>query len=125
VSTVIFSPYITNKGKNVNFFKGVCNWFIKEYLPTLTYYKHKQSTVQCALAAYFIILRIGAVHIGTRALLRYIRFGYIARLSQWGGGGYFTCSHDFYLPSGRIEEKGGGGWGQPTGIIGRVFFLPQ
>ncbi len=26
----------------------------------------------------------------------------------WGGGGYFTCSNYFYLPSRRLEEKGGG-----------------
>jgi hypothetical protein len=26
-------------------------------------------------------------------------FGYIARLSQMGGGGYFTHSSDFYLPA--------------------------
>ncbi len=25
-----------------------------------------------------------------------------------GGGGYFTCSNDFYLPSGRFKEGGGG-----------------
>jgi hypothetical protein len=29
-----------------------------------------------------------------------IWFGYIARLSQWGGGGYFT----YYLPSLRLEK---------------------
>ncbi len=28
-------------------------------------------------------------------------FGYVARLSQWGGGGYCTCSNDDYLPRGR------------------------
>jgi hypothetical protein len=33
----------------------------------------------------------------------------IARLSQWGGGGgYFTRSNDFYLPSLRLEEGGRG-----------------
>jgi hypothetical protein len=26
----------------------------------------------------------------------------------WGGGGYFTCSIYFYLPSRRLEERGGG-----------------
>jgi hypothetical protein len=41
------------------------------------------------------------VHIGARALLdpKLIWFGYITCLSQWGGGGLFTCSNDFYLPS--------------------------
>jgi hypothetical protein len=29
-------------------------------------------------------------------------FGYIARLSQWGGGGCFACSYDFYLLSWRL-----------------------
>ncbi len=35
-------------------------------------------------------------------------FGYIARLSQWGGGGrgHFTRSNDFYLPSLRLEGGG-------------------
>jgi hypothetical protein len=28
-----------------------------------------------------------------------IWFGYIARLSQWDGGEYFTRSNDFYQPS--------------------------
>ncbi len=28
----------------------------------------------------------------------------IARLSQWGGRGYFTYSNDAYLPSQRQEE---------------------
>ncbi len=32
-------------------------------------------------------------------------FGYIAHLSQQWGGGYFTCSSDFYLPSRR--QRGG------------------
>jgi hypothetical protein len=36
-----------------------------------------------------------------------IWFGYIARLSQWEGGGYFTRSNDFYLPLLRLEEGGG------------------
>jgi hypothetical protein len=35
-----------------------------------------------------------------------IWIGYIARLSQWGGGGYFTCSNDFYLHSLRREGVG-------------------
>ncbi len=35
---------------------------------------------------------IGGVHINLTC------FGYIARLSQWGEGGYFTHSNDFYLP---------------------------
>ncbi len=38
-------------------------------------------------------------------------FGYIARLSHWGGVGYFTRSNDFYLPSLRLEE-GLGEWDQ-------------
>ncbi len=50
-----------------------------------------------------------------------IWFGYIARLSPRGGGGYFTCSNNFYLPSRRLEEKGGGGrdsalWARPTSL---------
>jgi hypothetical protein len=47
------------------------------------------------------------VHIRARALLdiNLIRFGYISRLSQWGGGGYYTLSNYFYLPSLRL---GGG-----------------
>jgi hypothetical protein len=28
--------------------------------------------------------------------------------SQWGGGGRFTRSNDFYLPSLRLEDGGGG-----------------
>jgi hypothetical protein len=53
---------------------------------------------------------IGGAHIGARALLfiKLIRFGYITRLSQWGGGGYFTRSNDFYLPPRCLEEEGGG-----------------
>jgi hypothetical protein len=45
-------------------------------------------------------------HIGERALLdiNLIWFGYFARLSQWGRGGYFNCSNDFYLPSLRLEK---------------------
>jgi hypothetical protein len=53
---------------------------------------------------------VGEVHIGARALLDNINliwFGNIALLSQWGGGGYFIRSNDFYLPSLRSEE---GGW---------------
>jgi hypothetical protein len=52
----------------------------------------------------FSISLIQGVHNGTRAMLdipyrlkKLIWFGYIARLSQWGGGGYFTCSNDVYL----------------------------
>jgi hypothetical protein len=33
-----------------------------------------------------------------------IRFGYIARQSQLGGGGYFIRSNVFYLPSLLLEE---------------------
>jgi hypothetical protein len=46
---------------------------------------------------------------GAKALLDIllIRFDYIARLSQWGGVGYFTRSNDFYLPSRRLEDMGG------------------
>ncbi len=53
---------------------------------------------------------IGGVHIGARALhvLNLIWFGCIARLSQWGGGGEFPRSNDFYLPS-LASRKGG--WG--------------
>jgi hypothetical protein len=48
---------------------------------------------------------IGGVHIGARALLDIILiwFGYTARLSQGGRGGYLTCSNDFYLQSRRLE----------------------
>jgi hypothetical protein len=37
----------------------------------------------------------------------WIWFGYIA-ISQGGEGGCFTRSNDFYLPSTRLEEGGGG-----------------
>jgi hypothetical protein len=49
---------------------------------------------------------IGGVHIGARALLdiNLMWFGFIARLSQWEGRGYFTRSNDFYLSSLRLEE---------------------
>ncbi len=43
---------------------------------------------------------IKRVHIGAW-------FGYIACLTQWRGGGQFTCKNDFYLPSRRLEEGGG------------------
>ncbi len=33
-------------------------------------------------------------------------FGYIARLSQWGGEGIFTRSNDFYLDSLCVEGRG-------------------
>ncbi len=36
-----------------------------------------------------------------------ISFGYIARLSQWGGGGYLLVSNDFCLPFAML--RGGGG----------------
>ncbi len=54
---------------------------------------------------------IEGVHIGARALLdiNLIWFGYIARLFQWGGGGYFTRSNDFYLPSHAWMGRGGRG----------------
>ncbi len=50
------------------------------------------------------------VHIGARALLdiNLMWFGYIARLSQLGGGGNFTPSSDFYLPA-LLRLEGGGG----------------
>jgi hypothetical protein len=54
---------------------------------------------------------IGEVHIGARALLDIRKFDmvwlYSSRISQWGEGGYFNRSDDFYLPSLRLE----GGWG--------------
>jgi hypothetical protein len=55
---------------------------------------------------------IGRVHIGAGALIyiNFIRFGYIAHLSQCGRReifGYFTRSN-YYLPSPRLEEEGGG-----------------
>jgi hypothetical protein len=40
--------------------------------------------------------------------IKLFRFGYIARLSQWGGGGDFTCAINFYLQS-RAVPRGGGG----------------
>ncbi len=53
----------------------------------------------------------GEVHVGARALLDinliWYRFSYIAHLSQWGGGGCFTRSNDFCLPSLRLEEGEG------------------
>jgi hypothetical protein len=57
---------------------------------------------------------IGGVHIGARALLdiNLIWFGYIARISPWEGGGYFTRLNDFYLPS--LQIKGGGGGQHPV-----------
>ncbi len=47
-------------------------------------------------------------HIGARALLdiNLIWFGYIARLSLWGGG-YFARSNYLYLPSLCLEEGRG------------------
>jgi hypothetical protein len=41
------------------------------------------------------------LQVGARALhvINLIWFGYISRLSQWGGGGKFARSNDFYLPS--------------------------
>ncbi len=57
----------------------------------------------------------GGANIGAKALL-YInltRFGFIARLSQWGGRGHFTRSNDFYLRS----LRGGGGGGNHPGLV--------
>jgi hypothetical protein len=53
---------------------------------------------------------MGRVPIGAKSLLdiNFIWFGYIARLSHWGGGGCFTRSIYFYLPYLRLEEGGGG-----------------
>jgi hypothetical protein len=55
---------------------------------------------------------IGGVHIGARALIdiNLTGFAYIARLSHWGGGGYF------YLPSLSLE---GGGGQHPVGVCRR------
>jgi hypothetical protein len=36
-----------------------------------------------------------------------IWFGFIAHLSQWGGGGIFACSNDFYQPL-QYQEEGRG-----------------
>ncbi len=36
-------------------------------------------------------------------------FGYITLLTQWGRGGYFTCSNEFYLPAATGLQEGGGG----------------
>ncbi len=58
---------------------------------------------------------IGGVHIGAIALLdiNLIWFGYIARLSQWGGGGYFPGSyHSTCLRC--TWEKGGWGGQHPV-----------
>ncbi len=51
---------------------------------------------------------IGGVHNGARALhvLDLIWFGNIAKLSQWGGGGLFPRSNDFYLPSLCVKKRG-------------------
>jgi hypothetical protein len=55
----------------------------------------------------FSISSIGGVHIGVRALLviYLIWFGFIAHLSQWGGGGIFLLVR-IYLPSQSPEEGG-------------------
>ncbi len=39
---------------------------------------------------------------------------YIARLSQWAGGGYFTRSNDFYLPSLRLKKGEKATAGEPV-----------
>ncbi len=46
---------------------------------------------------------------GAGALLgiNLIWFAYIARLSQWGGGGHYSRSNYFYLPSLRLFGGGG------------------
>ncbi len=71
--------------------------------------EYRGTTVRSALSF------IGGVHIGARALLdiNLISFGNIAFLSQFLGGGYFTRSNYFYLPSVRL---GGGGGSAPCGI---------
>jgi hypothetical protein len=53
---------------------------------------------------------IGGVHIGARAVLdiNLIWFGYMDRLFKWGGGGCFTLSNDYYLPSGAYKKGEGG-----------------
>ncbi len=53
---------------------------------------------------------IGVVHIGARALHCIVWL--YPHLSYWGGGGYFTHSNNFYLPSLRLEEGGGMGSAQ-------------
>jgi hypothetical protein len=54
----------------------------------------------------FSILLIWGAHSGAVVLLvKLIQFGYIARLSQWGRMGPFTCHGDYYLTSRRITER--------------------
>ncbi len=69
------------------------------------------------------------VNIGAGALLdiNLIWFDCIARISQRGGGGYFTHSNDFYLPSLR-KMKGGGArtlWKDPFHMHSKGPHLPQ
>jgi hypothetical protein len=68
---------------------------------------------------------IGGTHIGARALLDIllIWLGYIVCLSQWGGGRYFTCWNDFYLPSRRLEEGGGKSAPYVSGLPRNPFLI--
>ncbi len=72
--------------------------------------------------SYFGISPIGGVYIGEGGAAKHLSicFGYIARLSQWGGRGYFTCTNDFYLPSRRLE---GGGGSAPCGAYSFLLNL--
>jgi hypothetical protein len=62
-----------------------------------------QNSLLCSALSF-----IGGVHIGARALFvpNLIWFGFIARLSQWGGGGNFLVQTIFTC---REEGRGGGG----------------
>ncbi len=53
---------------------------------------------------------IGGVHIGARGLnvLNLIWFGYITRLSHWGGGGYFTYFTNYFYLACYAYRKGEG-----------------
>jgi hypothetical protein len=54
---------------------------------------------------------------GRGGTLTAIWFGYIARLSDWGGRGRpSTCSNGFYLPSQRLQEGVEGGHWQRYGL---------
>ncbi len=60
-------------------------------------------------------------------VLNLIWFGYIARLSQWGGGGLFPRSNDFYLPLLQVEEGGQGVgtlWSVFSGLTAREIDIP-
>jgi hypothetical protein len=79
------------------------------------------------VSSALLLIHVGGVHIGARALLgiNLIWFGYIARLSQWGGGGVFLSFNDFYLASLCL---GGGGGQHPvvgTELSTALFLAPM